>query len=112
MSRFDDVFEEWLRIHEDQRLAKIELALRRIEERIRTMVTKADFDAAIAEVNANLDQGQVDIDALEAKIAELTASINTGGLTAEEEAAALADVQALRDRVAALNADAETQTPE
>lgn len=55
-------------------------------ERVSLMATKAEFDAALTELKGAVD----------AKIAALEARIAAGGMSAEEEAAVLAEIQAMK----------------
>lgn len=55
-------------------------------ERVSLMATKAEFDAALTDLKA----------AVEAKIAALQARIDAGGMSADEEAAVLAELQNMK----------------
>ena len=100
-----------LKKQDHQRQEIIEILLR-IEERLGNLATKAEFDSAIAAVRTEIADAVADRAANLAKIAELEAQVAAGGMTAEEETAALADIAALRDEVDEITPDEPEPAPE
>lgn len=68
----------------------LELRIRGLERRMDKMPTKEEFDALIGEIRSG-------VDATIARIAELERQLADGGMTADEEEAIFAKLQALKN---------------
>jgi len=94
-------------------LHRIELAARRIERKLgEAMVTLADFNASLDNIDASIADINVDNADAVALIAQLRDQIAAGGLTADEEAGLLARITAAEAAIAAAEAGTDAITPD
>lgn len=101
-----DVFHHFPPAPNDRRIGQILALLQGVAERVQQMPTLADFQAAVANINTNLDGIQSDLDTLKALLQN-----NTGGMSASDVQAALDLVTAVQTRTQSIDQQYPPATP-
>ncbi len=102
-----------IHVHYDN--SEIRELLLQIQQTLKHMPTKADFDAFVAQINQSTNDLGSSLDNIATDITTLTDKLVTGGLTPDETTAVLAEFSGVADKVKSLADAAKSiadRTPE